>query len=205
MKQLFFMIAFAAATQFGSAADALLPATTNKPTVIEIVSEDGFEYDFNQGQAVYQGNVVVRDTQMVITCRTLTVRFTSSTNKEAARLERPVISNLGGKVASIVADGDVVIINLQDKSEAKGEKAVYTAGAETVILTGKPATPDSPRIRPSIHSGANFIKADTIIFDRLKGKFRGTGNIESGFDQSAVPGGGLFNTTTQPTPIRRLQ
>ena len=192
MKHLFCTIALTTMVSAGSAA-AAPAAITNQAPVIEIASRDGFEYDLNRGRAIYRGNVVVRDPQMYMTCQILTAQFQTGTNNTAAA-GQPMISNqLGGRIISITAEEGVAIINLQDKSEARGDKAYYSAETETVVLSG---------VRPSIRSGRNTIRADRIIFDRLQGKFRAEGNIESEFEQSSAAGGGLFNTTTKPPALR---
>lgn len=196
MNRLLIALFLGLTPRFGLAADNSPAVSTNKPAVIEIVSEDGFEYDFNKGEAVYRGNVVVRDAQMIITSQILTAQFVKSATNTAARPGQPMISNqLGAKVESIVAEGGVVVISQRDKRFAKGEKAVYTTKTDTVVLTGTPGN------QPSVHFGTNhFFKANRIIYDRRNGKFRGEGNTDSRFDQT----GGLYNTTTKPPGLRSI-
>jgi len=157
---------------------------------IRITSRDGFEYDLNSRTAIYRGAVVVTDSTMKMTCESLSVQFAAATGATNATSRPMVAGNLGGRVEMIAAAGRVIIINQQDGSTAIGDKAVYTAANETVVLSG-----DRPSITASNGSG---MRADIVIFDRRAGRFRAEGRVESFFTQSAIDGGSLFNTTTQP-------
>jgi lipopolysaccharide export system protein LptA len=161
---------------------------------IRITSRDGFEYDLNARTAEYRGNVIVLDPAMKLTCEALTVKFAASGTNQTAKAQPMVANSLGGRVEMIEAVGRVVIVNLKDGSTAIGDKAVYTSSNETVVLSGG---------RPSITAGnGSGMRAPIIIFDRKAGKFRAEGQIESFFTQSAIEGGSLFNTTSQPPKSR---
>lgn len=157
---------------------------------IRITARDGFEYDLKSRSAVYRGNVIVTDPAMKMSCDKLTVFFAATGKKE--KDDGPIIAgNLGGRVERIEAEGRVVIQNLEDKSTAVGDRAVYTAKDQTVILSGG---------RPSIAaSNGSIMSADLVIFDHQAGRFRMEGRIESSFSQDMVEGGSIFKRTN-PRP-----
>lgn len=170
------------------------PARTNAPPQqIRITSRDGFEYDLNARSAIYKGNVRVTDPAMKISCDLLKVLFAQNNNTNATTTNvttrpQPMISgNLGGRVESIAADGRVIITNLQDGSTAVGDKAVYTAAIQTVVLSGG---------RPSIlTTNGNGMIADVITFNRKTGRFSATGSIESFYSSPLIDNG---KATNQP-------
>lgn len=170
------------------------PASPDAPEMIRITSRDGFEYDLAARSAAYKGNVVVTDPAMKLTCESLKVKFAAASTNLTDKSSQPMVAgNLGGRVESIEAEGKVIIINRDDGSTAVGDKAVYTAIDETVVLSGG---------RPNIiSSNGSGLKADLVVFDRRSGKFRAHGNIESFFSQELIGGSGLFNTTSQPPKL----
>ena len=162
-----------------------------EPEMIHITSRDGFEYDLTSRSAAYKGAVVVTDPAMKLTCESLKVRFAAGTTNQTS--QPMVAGNLGGRVELIEAEGKVIITNRDDGSTAVGDKAVYTAINETVVLSGG---------RPTIiSSNGSGLRADQVIFDRRSGKFRAHGNIESFFSQELIGGSGLFNTTSRPPSL----
>lgn len=165
------------------------PATNTEPKVetIKITSTDGFEYDITNGSAAYHGNVVVMDSTMTIQCKRLNVKFASDrpNNKKPATTAL-IADDIGGRVEQIEASGKVIITNRQDGSKATGEKAVFTATEQKVVLSGN---------RPTYtRSNGSAMKADEIIFDRSRGKFIAKGRIETVFNEQL----NLFNATSRP-------
>jgi lipopolysaccharide export system protein LptA len=155
---------------------------------IKITSTEGFEYDLKEGTAVYTGNVIVDDPTMKMTCYRLSVKFAPKDGGKSADKSLPLVTgNFGGQVQSIEATGTVVILNKKDGSKATGDKAVYTTTNETIVLSGN---------RPTITAGSNGLKADRVIFDRVRGKFRAEGQIES-----FIAGASLFNASTRPPSL----
>ena len=158
--------------------------------IINITSTDGFEYDLQLGTAVYTGNVRVDDPTMRMTCQKLSVKFKPKDGDAEKFKGVPLVTgDFGGTIESIEATGSVVILNKKDKSTASGEKAVYTTTNQTIVLSGN---------RPNITSGNNGLKADRVIFDRARGKFRAEGNIES-----FLVGTSLFSPSTRPPTLMR--
>lgn len=169
------------------AADPATKPPTDKQ-IVNITSTDGFEYDLQLGTAVYTGNVRVDDPTMRMTCQKLSVKFKAKEKGAQQDKGVPLVTgNFGGSIESIEATGSVVILNKKDKSTATGEKAIYTTANETIILSGN---------RPNITSGNNGLKADRVIFDRARGKFRAEGNIES-----FLVGTSLFSPSTRPPTL----
>jgi lipopolysaccharide export system protein LptA len=158
-------------------------ATTN--SVIEVKSE-GFEFSQLSGVAVWSGNVRVTDPQMNLTCGVLTGKSApepakapgANGAKETPRTPGDALNVpiLGGKIESLVAEKNVVIINKRDKTRATGEKAVFNAAADTVELTGNPA----------LQTPQGKMWADVIVLDRGNGKLRGVGNFRMEIDSELL-------------------
>lgn len=100
-----------------SAAPAKGPGATNQP--IEITAD---QLDYRPGGAVFRGHVQAGDATGKLTCEIMTVSFVEP----------------GNQVATLVAEQDVVITNLEEGSRATGERAVFTATNSLVELTGHP-------------------------------------------------------------------
>lgn len=127
---------------------------TNQPPLklenLLIQSENGAEWDFASGVAVFRGNVVVTNPpSMLLKCQKLTAHFGIATG-----------TNEGiGSIENIVAEEKVEIYNntKQGAQQAVGDKAVYTATNDVVTLTGNPVTVSFP--------GGGFTSS-TIVWDR---------------------------------------
>jgi len=121
----------------------------------------GEEFVFNplKNLAVYEGDVVVIDPQMDLLCDKLTIHFEAKKkvskvvpkeekdpedldvlNKRENKKEPKVapMVGLGGNIDSIIAEGDVEIINKKDKTRAVGGHAVYSSKTEVLVLTNNP-------------------------------------------------------------------
>ena len=122
-----------------------------------IITGEQFVFNPLKNIAIYEGDVVVIDPQMDLLCDKLTILFASkkkdsnpappperekksvgsgSVNKKDQKLA-PMVG-IGGNIESIVAVGDVEIINKKDKTRAVGGHAVYTAKTEVLVLTNNP-------------------------------------------------------------------
>ena len=70
----------------------------------------------------------------------------------------------GGQIKEIVAEINVVIINKKDKTRATGQKGVFTAANNLLVLTGNPI----------LYQGDNKIAGEVIVWDRVTGKLKVT-------------------------------
>lgn len=168
------------------------PATKAKAAqTINISSTDGFEYDIAGGTAVYNGSVRVTDATMTIQCEKLHVKFASDRGPAKPGAAAALIADdIGGRVEQIEAAGKVIITNRQDGSKATGEKALFIASEQKVVLSGN---------RPTYtRANGSALKADEIIFDRTKGKFIAKGRIETVFNEQM----NLFNATSRPPAMK---
>ena len=46
------------------------------------------------------------------------------------------MGGIGGNIERIICEGNVIIVNKKDKATATGERAVYTAATELMVITG---------------------------------------------------------------------
>ena len=191
IRSLLNILAISALFTVVDGADA--PAKKPAPAVetIQIASTNGFEYDIANGTAAYIGSVKVMDSTMTILCERLNVKFASDaggTNKPASTAL--IANDIGGRVKQIEALGKVEITNRQDGSKATGERALFTAAEQKVVLSGN---------RPTYtRSNGSAMRADEIIFDRSRGKFIAKGRIETVFKEQL----NLFNATTRPPTMK---
>ena len=133
-----------------------LAAETNKPPSrpgLEIKAKFG-EFRLKDNTAYYSNNVVVfdppakpGDAPTIIHCRELTARRAAN-----------------GKLESIVAFHNVEID--QGDTHARGQKAVYTASNELMVLTG----PFPPFKKPLLYSSQGTNDGTEIVYDRLNDK-----------------------------------
>jgi lipopolysaccharide transport protein LptA len=139
----------------GSFASTNVPPRERPPT--EIFS-DSADFNLKTRIAVYTGRVRVVDPQMKLTCDLLTAKVPES----------------GGKIDSIVAEGNVVIDTVDEQGRpihATSDKAVYaykvenSVTNETVELTG----------HPCVQSPMGSLTSETVVWDRLNNKFRAVG------------------------------
>ena len=132
------------------------PPSESKKTII---TGDKFVFNPLKNLAVYEGGVVVIDPQMDLLCDKLTIHFEAKKkvskvvpkeekdpedldvlNKRENKKEPKVapMVGLGGNIDSIIAEGDVEIINKKDKTRAVGGHAVYSSKTEVLVLTNNP-------------------------------------------------------------------
>jgi lipopolysaccharide export system protein LptA len=116
------------------------------------VTSEHFSYNLSKGQAVYTGNVVVIDSEIDIITDKMTVFFAKKKPKDNLKDKAGVsdrkqggdkappplkpLGGIGGNVDRIVCEGHVIIVNKKDKATATGEKAIYMAATELVVVTG---------------------------------------------------------------------
>ena len=174
-------------------------------------TSDSFDYNLKKRLAIYEGSVRVVDSTLDLSCDKLTVVFMGKADKPAPkRTEKPPAKGLvnaapspmvgmGGNVKMLIAEGNVVIINLENKSRAIGDKAVYTQLTEQVILTSKPGNP-LPKI---IDQKGGELSAPIIIYDRLTGNLGAKQNMEAKQGRSA-PVEPAPKEVAPEVPVRRL-
>ncbi len=174
-------------------------------------TSDSFNYNLKKRLAIYEGNVRVVDSTLDLSCDKLTVVFMDKAKEPARKpVEKPPLKagekvlpgpmvGMGGNVKMLIAEGNVVIINRENKNRAMGDKAVYTQLTEQVVLTSKLGNPD-PKI---IFDNGGEISGPIIIHDRL------TGNLRVEKNKEANPGGAAPvkpspNEIAPEPPVRRL-
>lgn len=122
------------------------------------ITANEFTYRIAKGEAVYTGDVVVLDSQIEIFTDKMTVIFAKKKHKGDAKPEpgkspyangkkgetkvvKPKtalapMAGIGGNIDRIICEGNVIIVNKKDKATATGERAVYTAATELMVVTG---------------------------------------------------------------------
>jgi lipopolysaccharide export system protein LptA len=191
------------------AAEAPVKPKANPAAKVKVEQEgmkstsDSFNYKLKKRLAIYEGSVRVIDSTLDLSCDKLTVVFVDKADKPAPKAaEKPPpgpMVGMGGNVKMLIAEGNVVIINRENKSRAIGDKAVYTQLTEQVVLTSKPGNP-LPKI---IDEKGGELSAPVIIYDRL------TGNLGAKQNEVAIPGGPApvkpeVKETAPEPPVRRL-
>jgi lipopolysaccharide export system protein LptA len=136
------------------------------PLIIE--SDGPADFSLNGHWVNYRDNVRATDSQMKLTCEWLEANLPLQSSE---------------RFTNIVARTNVVIDftdNNGQKSRGTGDKAVYFYHVdngvtnETVTLYGNP---------PKLQRGQSIMTADTIIWDRITGDVRTTGNFRGYFVQ----------------------
>ena len=199
------------------AAEAPVKPKANPAGKVKVVQEgmkstsDSFNYNLKKRLVIYEGSVRVIDSTLDLSCDKLTVVFVDKSDKPAPKAaEKPPLKGgakappgpmvgMGGNVKMLIAEGNVVIINRENKSRAIGDKAVYTQLTEQVVLTSKPGNP-LPKI---IDEKGGELSAQVIIYDRL------TGNLGAKQNEEAIRGGPApvkpeVKETAPEPPVRRL-
>ena len=122
------------------------------------ITANEFTYRIAKGEAVYTGDVVVLDSQIEIFADKMTVIFSKKKPKGDAKPEpgkspyadgkkgetkvvKPKtalapMGGIGGNIDRIICEGNVIIVNKKDKATATGERAIYTAATELMVITG---------------------------------------------------------------------
>ena len=190
------------------AAEAPVEVKPAPPLKVRVVQEgmkstsDSFDYNLKKRLAIYEGSVRVIDSTLDLSCDKLTVVFMDKADKPAEKPPPKGLVNvppgpmvgMGGNVKMLIAEGNVVIINLENKSRAIGDKAVYTQLTEQVVLTSKLGNP-LPKI---IDQKGGELSAPVIIYDRL------TGNLGAKQNEHANQGRSAPKELAPEPPVRRL-
>ena len=152
-----------------------------------IITGERFIFNPVKNFAIYEGDVVVIDPQMDLLCSKLTIFFDSKkkVSKETPPLKQSIKSEkntnkldvsdkkeskvapmvgLGGNVSSIIAEGDVEIINKKDQTRAIGGHAVYAAKTEILTLTKN----------PKLFTKQGVLLGRTILYSRKTGELSAT-------------------------------
>ena len=206
-----------ALTMLAVAAEAPVEVKPATPIKVRVVQEgmkstsDSFDYNLRKRLAIYQGSVRVIDSTLDLSCDKLTVVFMGKSDKPVPKRTEKSSPNglvnvppgpmvgMGGNVKMLIAEGDVVIINLDNKSRAIGDKAVYTQLTEQVVLTSKLGNP-LPKI---IDQKGGELSAPLIIYDRLTGNLGAKQNEEAKQGRSAPVPSTPKEVAPEP-PVRRL-
>jgi len=145
------------------------------------ISSKNFNYIIAKGEAVYTGDVVVLDPQIDIFTDLMTVYFAKGKNKKKDR-PKPApnlpangengvrkknapkgalapMGGIGGNIERIVCEGNVILVNKKDKVTATGDKAVYTATNEIMVITGN----------AKLQTKDGVLRGKVIVYDRLTG------------------------------------
>ena len=195
------------------AAEAPVKLNPAPPLKVKVEQEgmkstsDSFDYNLKKRLAIYEGSVRVIDSTLDLSCDKLTVVFMDKADKPAEKPRTKGIVNvppgpmvgMGGNVKMLIAEGNVVIINLENKSRAIGDKAVYTQLTEQVVLTSKLGNP-LPKI---IDQKGGQLSAPLIIYDRLTGNLGAKQNKEANQGRSAPVSPAPKEVAPEP-PVRRL-
>ncbi|MCP5517065.1 MAG: hypothetical protein H7A45_07405 [Verrucomicrobiales bacterium] len=122
--------------------------STNPPVEIR---GDTFRSRLDEEQAEFLGRVTVRDPEFDVDCDRLALRRGGA-----------------GDLEEIVAEGHVVVVNHQDGSRIRGERAVYrsTDEREQIELTGEPRWED----------GLRSARAEVFLLDRRQNAFQARGH-----------------------------
>ena len=122
-----------------------------------LVNHD-FIYRISKGEAIYTGNVSVVDSQIDIFTDKMTVIFAKAKPKGKEKLkpandppangkkgegkkDKPKVAlsplgGIGGNIDRIICEGHVIILNKKDRTKATGDRAVYTASTDLMVVTG---------------------------------------------------------------------
>lgn len=108
------------------AADLGKTPNKDKPVQTSIQSRTT-DLDFNQGKAIFEGNVILMDPQMTLECDQLTAWFTSAEEKNVAR-----------ELRVLEAKGNVKIIQKDADKRAESGFAKYEAETGKITLEINP-------------------------------------------------------------------
>lgn len=174
-------------------------------------TSDSFDYNLKKRLAIYEGSVRVIDSTLDLSCDKLTVVFMDkAANPAPKRVGKPPpkgivnvppgpMVGMGGNVKMLIAEGNIVIINLENKSRAIADKAIYTQLTEQVVLTSKLGNP-LPKI---IDQKGGELSAPVIIYDRLTGNLGAKQNEEANQGRPPPVQPAPKEVAPEP-PVRRL-
>ncbi len=138
------------------------------------ISSHSFHFDRDANLITYRDRVHVEDEQLVLDCDIMNIQ--RSTN---------------GPISSLVADGNIAVVDKFTGGRTTGEHAVYAgdAGAQIVTLTGNPFW----------RSGPQEATARAFVFDRTRQTFRAEGDAHFRLPAGSLTGSGFIFSPTAPT------
>lgn len=150
-----------AAVVFGAALDPS-PASSTSSTNnnLLIVSTNGG--DFSASLAVFRGAVQVVEPQMYMECELLTVHFQTNTANRVTAVGG--MTNVNARLDMIVAETNLLM--MAKDTAIIGDRAVYTASNETVVVTGALVV---------IETEKSYTYGEHFVFDRRSGKGHAVG------------------------------
>lgn len=160
------------------AEDSIFPVAQSTNTETHIYATRA-TFEHGSRKAIYEGNVIVDDPRVHITCDLLTAQ----------------LPDTGKRIDSIIAETNVVMLipNKGVTNRATGDKAVYTfavnAGVtnELLVLTGSPA----------IESPDGTMTGTKITWDRVRDTLSAE-NSSMVYRGTNAPA--MFNSTTNAVP-----
>jgi len=108
---------------------------TNKKEKIMITCDGPLDVNYEKNIAIFNNNVKVEKSDLIIFSDKLQVYFTSSNNKQVSN-KASEIAGMSGAINKIVALGNVRI--LRGENVSYSQEAVYIAQDKKITLTGKP-------------------------------------------------------------------
>ena len=157
------IVAIAALAMLALAAEPPSSSTFVKPIVATngmwILADDGFYYNGTNGVITYRRNVRVMDPQMYLECDLLHVYRNTNVN----RLE------------VIVAEGRVMLVS--QERQILGDRAVYTASNDVVVITGQPVALADSRV---------LLMGTQFVYDRKSGNAYSVGSVTTILDSGGA-------------------
>lgn len=133
----------------------------------EITASEAVTFESEESMAVFTGDVVVRDPQFTLTAQRLTAYLSQGSN---AGSDSEKDEGSSGGLSKAIAEGNVVIVQIKKSEDGKtkryegrGQKVVYDARADEVVLSGT----------PQVREGINIHMAtspSTVITIKTDGK-----------------------------------
>ena len=154
------------------------------------INSNTLDWDFNSNEAVYEGEVVLVNSDIDLFTDKMTVYFGDKKKKPAKPAAKGApkatppkviqggtppaakqpgapaglapMAGIGGDIDKIVCEGNVIIVNKEDKSVATGNKAVYTKATEIIVITGN----------GKLRKGGRTLTGKEIHYHRITGRLR---------------------------------
>jgi lipopolysaccharide assembly outer membrane protein LptD (OstA) len=115
--------------EFSSGAERkIMPSASSTNNLVILCTNGG---DFSAAMAVFRSDVRVLEPQMYMECELLTVHFQTN---NSPRVESRESTNVSARIGMIVAETNLLM--MARGTTIVGDKAVYTASNEVVVVTG---------------------------------------------------------------------